>query len=320
MIIKSSKKSMNMKNIYEKFGIFIVLIVMGAILSFMTPNFLTTINLLNIIRQISFIAIIGFGVTIIIITTGIDLSSGSVVGLTSVVVASAAHPGQFPLVVTILIGIGVGALAGLVNGTIVAKGKIPPFIATLGMYTSARGAASLYSDGRPIGDLKESFIYIGAGKFLGIPVPIIILVVVLIITHIMMTQTRFGRHIFALGGNEQAAIISGINVNRVKILVYMYAGALASIAGLVLTARISSGQPGLGLGFELDAIASAVIGGTSLTGGVGSVFGTMAGALVIGVINNGMDLLQINAYWQQIVKGLIIVAAVLIDRLKNSRG
>lgn len=306
--------------IYNKFGIFVVLIFMVVVLSFLTPNFLVTNNLLNIVRQISFIAIIGLGVTNIIITTGIDLSSGSIVGLTSVIVASAAHPGQFPLIVTILIGLLVGATCGFINGITIAKINIPPFIVTLGMYTAARGAASLFSDGRPINNLKDDFIFLGAGKVFSIPVPIIILLVVAVITHIMLTQTRFGRHIFALGGNEQAAIISGISVIKVKILVYSYAGLLASLAGLVLTARISSGQPGLGVGFELDAIAASVIGGTSLSGGIGSVFGTIVGALVIGVINNGMDLLHINVYWQQIVKGFIIVLAVIVDRLKNSKG
>lgn len=309
----------SLAKIYNRFGIFLVLLLMVVILSFLTPNFLATNNLLNIIRQISFIAIIGFGVTIVIITTGIDLSSGSIVGLTSVYVASAAHPGQFPLIVTVLVGLAVGAICGLVNGIIIAKANIPPFIATLGMYTAARGAASLFSDGRPVSNLKDDFVFLGAGRIIGIPVPIIILLIVVVLTHIMLTQTKFGRHIFALGGNEQAAIISGINVNRIKILVYMYAGALASLAGLVLTARISSGQPGLGVGFELDAIASSVIGGTSLNGGIGSVFGTIAGALVIGVINNGMDLLHVNVYWQQIVKGAIIVLAVLIDRMKNAK-
>lgn len=310
----------NVRGIYEKFGIFIVLIMLVVLLSFLSPNFLTTHNLLNIARQITFIAIIGFGVTIVIITTGIDLSSGSIVGLTSVIVASAAHPGQFPFIVTILIGLLVGLVCGLINGIIVAKAGIPPFIATLGMYTAARGFASLYSDGRPINGLKPEFIYLGAGRPLGIPVPVIILIIVAIITHLLLTKTRIGRHIFALGGNEQAAIISGINVNKIKMVVYAYAGLLASLSGLVLTARISSGQPGLGVGFELDAIASAVIGGTSLSnGGVGSVFGTITGALVIGVINNGMDLLNINTYWQQIIKGAIIVLAVTLDKMKNRK-
>lgn len=305
--------------IYRKYGIFLVLIMLCTMLSFLTPNFLDTTNLLNIVRQITFIAIIGFGVTMVIITTGIDLSSGSVVGLTSVIVASAAHPGQYPLVVTIAIGLLVGLGCGLFNGLVVAKVGIPPFIVTLGMFTAARGFASLFSDGRPINDLKPEFIFLGSGKVLGIPVPVLILLLVAAVTHLILTKTKFGRHIFALGGNEQAAIISGIDVNKVKILVYSYASILASLAGLVLTARISSGQPGLGVGFELDAIAAAVIGGTSLSGGIGSVFGTLIGALVIGVINNGMDLLSVNVYWQQIVKGAIIILAVTIDKMKNKK-
>lgn len=328
MVAKINKKENAFENgdfkkrlvkIYNKFGIFIVLICMMIILSILTPNFLTSKNLINVVRQISFIAIIGFGVTAIIITTGIDLSSGSIVALTSVVVASVAHPGQHSLFVTILIGLSVGLVCGFFNGIITAKAGIPPFIVTLGMYTAARGAASLFSDGRPISNMKEEFIFLGAGKVLGIPVPIIILIVVAILMHIILTQTRYGRHVFALGGNEQAAIISGISVVKVKVLVYTCAGLLSSLAGLVLTARINSGQPGLGVGLELDAIASAVIGGTSLSGGVGSVFGTFTGALVIGVINNGMDLLNINVYWQQIVKGIIIVLAVFIDKMKHNK-
>lgn len=306
--------------VYNKIGIFMVLIVMVVVLSFLTPEFLSYINITNVLRQITFIAIIGLGATAIIVTRGIDLSPGSIVGITSVVVASVAHPNQYPLVVTLLIGLLVGTLAGLINGSIVAFSGIPPFIVTLGMYTAARGAAMLYCDGRPVNDLSSSFVFLGQGKLFGIPVPVIVLVIMAIITHIMLTQTKFGRNVFALGGNEQAAIISGVNVRKIKILVYTFAGFLASLAGVLLTARIASGQSGLGVGFELDAIAAAVIGGTSLSeGGVGTIFGTVSGALVIGVINNGMDLLNINAYWQQIVKGMIIVLAVIIDSLKYKK-
>lgn len=308
---------MGLKKGYGRFGIFFVLLGIIIMMSILSENFLTYLNIINVVRQISFIALIALGVTAIIITTGIDLSSGSIVGITSVVVASFAHPGEYPLILTLLIGLLVGSSAGLINGSIIAKTGMPPFIVTLGMFTTARGLALLYSDGRPVNNLSKEFIFLGAGKVWGIPVPIIILVIVAVLTHILLTNTRLGRHIFAIGGNEQAAIISGINVNRVKIFVYAYAGFLASLAGIILTARIYSGQPGLGTGFELDAIAAAVIGGTSLSGGLGSVFGTICGALVVGVINNGMDLLGVNMYWQQITKGGIIVLAVLLDMQKN---
>lgn len=303
---------------YNRYGIFFILIALVVLMSVLSPSFLTVINIMNVVRQISFIAMVGIGVTMVIITTGIDLSSGSVIALASVVSASFAHPNTYPLVVPVLLGLAMGVLCGAVNGSIIAKAKIPPFIVTLGMMTVARGAALLYSNGKPIGNFTNEFIFLGAGKIMGIPVPIIILLFVAIITHIMLNNTKFGRHVYAIGGNEQAAIISGVNVNKVKVLVYTYASFLAALAGIVLTARISSGQPGLGVSYELDAIAAAVIGGTSLsTGGIGTVAGTITGALIIGVINNGMDLLNVSAYWQQIVKGVIIVAAVLLDQMKN---
>jgi inositol transport system permease protein len=287
--------------VLDKAGIIVVLALLIILMSFLTDKFLTPVNLVNVVRQISFIALIAIGVTSILITTGIDLSSGSVVGLTSVVVASAAHPGQYPLIVTILI----------------AYAKLPPFIATLGSFTTVRGLALLYSNGRPVNDLKDEFVYFGAGRFLGIPVPIIVLILVAVITHIILTSTRLGRHIFAIGGNEQAAIIGGINVKLVKLFVYAYASTLAALSGSLLTGRIASGQSALGVGYELDAIASAVIGGISLSGGVGSIVGTLSGALVIGVINNGMDLLNVSMYWQQIAKGLIIILAVFLDSQKK---
>ncbi|MCW3489988.1 ABC transporter permease [Dethiobacter alkaliphilus] len=304
-------------NLYDKAGVLIVLLALVILMSFLSDRFLTTLNIINLVRQISFIALIALGVTCVIITTGIDLSSGSIVGLTSVVVASYAHPNEYSLVVTLFMGLSVGIAAGLINGFLVAKVGLPPFIATLGMFTSARGLAMLYSGGRPVSGIKPEFVFLGAGQVFGIPVPIIILIVVAVAMHIMLNKTRFGRYIYAIGGNEQAAIISGVSVSKVKIAVYALAGFLASLAGVILTARISSGQPGLGVGFELDAIAAAVIGGTSLTGGLGSVMGTLSGALVIGVINNGMDLLGVSMYWQQITRGMIIVLAVFLDMQKR---
>ncbi|MHB8073256.1 ABC transporter permease [Desulfosporosinus fructosivorans] len=316
---ESSSYKTRLRKGYEKFGIIAILFGITILMSILSDRFLTSANIINIIRQVSFIAIIALGATAIIITTGIDLSAGSIVGITSVVVASYAHPGQNSLIVVLFVGLAVGTIAGLVNGTLIAKTGIPPFIVTMGMYTTARGLALLYSDGRPISNLSPNFIFLGAGHVLGIPVPIIILAVVAILTHFLLNNTRLGRHIYAVGGNEQAAVISGINVNRVKIFVYAFAGFLASLSGLILTARIYSGQPGLGVGFELDAIAAAVIGGTSLNGGVGTVIGTICGALVVGVINNGMDLMGVNMYWQQITKGGIIVLAVLLDMQKNRK-
>ncbi|HYF83220.1 MAG TPA: ABC transporter permease [Clostridia bacterium] len=301
----------------RKYGIFLIFIGMLILMSVLSPSFFKVRNLLNIVRQMSIIAIVAMGVTMVIITTGIDLASGSVIALVSVMTAKFAHPNTYPLIVPLLIGLAVGAGTGLVSGTIVAKGKIPPFIATLGMMTAARGVALLLSDGKPIGDFTKEFEFIGGGHILGIPVPIIILFLVAVISHILLNNTKFGSYVYAIGGNENSAVVSGVNVDKYKMLIYSYAGLLSAVAGIILTSRISSGQPGAGQGFELDAIASAVIGGTSLSGGIGTIPGTIIGALIIGVLNNGLDLLNVSAYWQQIVKGAIIVGAVLLDERKN---
>jgi inositol transport system permease protein len=310
----------------RKYAIVFILLGMLIAMTFLSEAFLTPRNLLNIVRQISVMGLIAIGVTMVIITGGIDLSSGSVLALAAVVSTSLAQrldwseikfPGlDVPVLVPILAALAVGAVCGLINGSLIARFKIPPFIATLGMMTIARGFALIYSE-RPVSGLKDSYNYIGQGEPFGIPVPIVILAVVAIGAHVMLNNTRFGRHIYALGGNEQAARISGINISRVKIGVYTIAGLLAGLSGLVLSSRIGSGQPGLGVGYELDAIASAVIGGTSLSGGIGTIWGTIVGALIIGVLNNGLDLLNVSAYWQTIVKGSIIVVAVIIDERKN---
>jgi inositol transport system permease protein len=310
----------------RKYAIVVILLGMVVILSIASPAFLQPRNLLNVVRQISVVGVIAIGVTMIIITGGIDLSPGSVVALVTVIAASfaqradwsgAKYPGlELPLIVPILAALAVGGLCGTINGTLIAKFKIPPFIATLGMYTVARGFALIYSD-RPVSGLKPSYNYIGQGEILGIPVPVIILVVIAVAIHLVLNNVRFGRYIYAIGGNEQAARISGLNIGNLKIRIYALAGLLYGVSALMLSARIGSGQPGLAVGYELDAIAAAVIGGTSLSGGVGTIWGTMVGALIIGVLNNGLDLLNVSAYWQTIVKGSIIVAAVIIDQRKN---
>ncbi|MFN8439305.1 MAG: ABC transporter permease [Caldilineaceae bacterium] len=339
-LAKSQTKEGNrdwLHNFIRKYAILLIFIAMFIAMALLTDAFLSPRNLLNIVRQISVVGLIAIGVTMVIITTGIDLSSGSVLALSAVIVASLAQqpdwhdakfPGlQLPVLVPIIVALLVGAICGWVNGALIAGFRIPPFIATLGMMTIARGFALIYSN-RPVSGLTDTFNYIGQGEIfkvmpvsgqtdMGIPIPILILVVVAVLAHIMLNNTRFGRHIYAIGGNEQAARISGLNVARIKIGVYTIAGLLSGLAGLVLTSRIGSGQAGLGVGYELDAIASAVIGGTSLSGGIGTIWGTMIGALIIGVLNNGLDLLNVSAYWQTIVKGSIIVIAVIIDERKN---
>ncbi|UFJ42681.1 ABC transporter permease [Brevibacillus humidisoli] len=305
-------------HILSRYGMLFILIALIILMAILSPTFFTTGNLLNIVRQMSVIGIVAIGVTMVIITTGIDLSSGSVIALVSVIVASFAQPDSSVLL-AVAIGLGVGLLTGAINGTIIAKGKIAPFVVTLGMMTAARGAALLFSGGRPIGNLSEPFQFIGQGAILGLPVPIIIFALVGFVSYLQLNKTKFGKYVYAIGGNEQAAIIAGVNVEKYKILIYGYAGLLSSIAGIILTSRIASGQPTAGVMYELDAIAAAVIGGTSLTGGIGTVGGTIIGALIIGVMNNGLDLLNVSSYWQQILKGAIIVTAVLIDARKNRK-
>ncbi len=315
---KSGISKRKVKLNLQRYGMALVFLVMVVLMSILSPYFLEPRNLLNVVRQISIIAIVAFGVTMIIITTGIDLSSGSVIALVSVVSASFAHPNGYPLFVPILLGLFVGALTGLINGVLVAKGKLPAFIATLGMMIAARGLALIYSDGRPITGFSQAFNFIGRGYLFNIPFPIYILALAAIASHVILKHTKFGKYIYAIGGNEQAAIISGINADKYKIMVYSYAGLMTGIAGILLTSRLSAGQPTAGVGYELDAIAASVIGGTSLSGGIGTIPGTIIGALIMGVLNNGLDLLHVSAYWQQVVKGLIIVGAVLMDKQRRS--
>jgi inositol transport system permease protein len=313
---------------YSILLIFLGLAVVIAILS--GGVFLRVNNLLNVLRQISVIGIIALGVTMCIITAGIDLSSGAVVAMVAVVVASllqsadamdrlfaGGHP--WPVGPVIVIGLALGAFIGFVNGLMISKLKIPPFIATLGMMTFARGWAFVYSQGRPRGSLIDEFQVIGQGSILGIPNPAIVLLVCVAITYVILEHTLWGRYTYALGSNLQAAVVSGIKTDRYLVMVYTFAGLLAAVAAIVLTARIGSGQPGLGLGYELDAIAASVIGGTSLAGGLGSAQGTLIGALIIGVMKNGLDILNVSADYQQVARAVIIVVAVTIDVRKNVR-
>ncbi|WP_297987892.1 ABC transporter permease [Anoxybacillus sp.] len=322
-VVRKEKTSVSSKvklfHVLNKYGMLFILIGLIILMSILSPTFLTTGNLLNIVRQMSVVGIVAIGVTMVIITTGIDLSSGSVIALVSVVVASFAHPDTYPVFIPILIGLGLGLLTGVINGTIISKAKIAPFIVTLGMMTAARGAALLFSDGRPIGNLSDSFKFIGQGMVLGVPVPIIIFALVGVVSYISLNKTKFGKYVYAIGGNEQAARIAGVNVDKYKIFVYGYAGLLSGLAGIILTSRIASGQPTAGVMYELDAIAAAVIGGTSLAGGIGTIGGTIVGALIIGVMNNGLDLMNVSPYWQQILKGVIITVAVFIDSRKNRK-
>lgn len=315
----------------SKYSILLILVGLVIVVAILSGGVSLRIsNLLNVLRQISVIGIIALGVTMCIITAGIDLSSGAVVAIVSVVVASLLQSADamdrlfkggspWPIGVVLPIGLGIGIAIGFINGAMITKLKIPPFIATLGMMTFARGWGFVYSEGRPRGSLVDSFQVIGQGSILGVPNPAIILLVCVAITYVILQHTLWGRYTYALGSNLQAAVVSGIKTDRYLILVYTFAGFLAAVAAIVLTARIGSGQPGLGLSYELDAIAASVIGGTSLAGGLGSAGGTLIGALIIGVMKNGLDILNVSADFQQIARAIIIVVAVTIDMRKNVR-
>jgi len=303
----------------NRFGILLALVVLGTALSIIKPHFLSWTNLVNIARQISINGILAIGVTFVLLTGGVDLSLGSVVALTGVVAAHFAHPEEYPLVIPVAMGIFVGGACGAVNGAVVTCGGVPPFIATLGMMTAARGLALVLSGGRPVSNMSRAMQRI-AGDWGGIPIPVLILTAVALAAWWFLRNVRLGRHIFAVGGNENAARAAGINVRGVKLFAYTVCGALAGLAGVVLAARITTGQPNAGIAYELDAIAAVVIGGTSLSGGIGGVGGSVLGALLMGVIGSGLDQLNVSSYYQQIVKGLIIVGAVWLDRWRRGSG
>ncbi len=305
-------------------GIALIFEVLGWVLR--GQSFLgNSSRLLIIILQVSTVGLLAVGVTQVIITTGIDLSSGSVLALSAMVAASLAQEsgysravfpalGDLPIIVPVAAGLLVGAIAGLCNGTLVTLGRLPPFIATLGMMVTARGLARLYTHGRPISMLSDPFTAIGEGSR-----PVFIFLVVAAIFHVALRYTRYGKYTYAIGGNIQAARVSGINVTRHLMIVYTIAGALSGLAGIIMAARATSGQAGMGMSYELDAIAAAVIGGTSLSGGIGRITGTVIGTLILGVMTSGFTFLGVDAYIQDIVKGLIIIAAVMADQFRRRR-
>lgn len=303
----------------RQFGTLIGLVFLVIILWILTPHFMTISNLLNVVQQTSINAIIAVGLTFVIITAGIDLSVGSILAFSGVVLASVLNAGM-PVPIAMLAGLGVGLLCGIVNGLLISYGRLPPFISTLGLMSVARGAALLYTHGRPISGFTNGFRYLATGEILHIPMPVIIMVIVYLIAHFVLTRTIFGRYTYAIGGNEEAAILSGVNVKFYKTMVYGLCGVLSGLAAIILTARLNSAQPIAGIMYELDAIAATVIGGTSLMGGEGRVTGTLIGALIMGVIRNGLNLLGVSSFVQQTVIGSVIIIAVLIDMaLKRQR-
>jgi inositol transport system permease protein len=301
------------RNLLHRFGLLLVILLVGLFLSLSTDSFMSVANLTNVARQVSINGILAVGVTFVLLTGGVDLSLGSVVALSGVACATFAHPSDHSVFVPIAVGLLTGAACGLVNGTLVTLGGVAPFIVTLGMMTIARGLALIFSGGRPVADMSNELTAL-AGDFFGIPIPMLCFAGVAAAAWFFLSNFRLGRHIYAVGGNENAARAAGVPVEQVKLFTYGLCGLLAGLAGVVLAARITTGQPNAGQAYELDAIAAVVIGGTSLAGGVGTITGTLLGVLLIGVINNGLDLQGVSSYYQAVIKGVIIVGAVWLDR------
>ncbi|GAB3484163.1 ABC transporter permease [Marinomonas epiphytica] len=314
-------RQINYSEILNKYGMLIILILLFAGLSLKIDGFASLRNVFSILEQVSMFGIIAIGVTFAIVTGGIDLSPGAVVALASVVGATivTGTEGYGMAIFAFGAAMFVGSICGLINGTITAYGRIPPFIATLGMMTMARGVAQLVSNGRPVDASSDAFTSIAEGSLFGVPGLVVIYILVALVCHIMMSRMSFGRHVFAIGGNVNTAKICGVNVEVTLLKVYILAGALAGLAGAMLTSRAYAGNPTFGNMWELDAIAAAVIGGTSLAGGVGSVPMCIVGALIIGVMNKGLNMLGVDPYWQQIIKGMIIIGAVLLDAQKRKK-
>ena len=301
------------RNLIHRFGLLLVILLVGMGLSLATDTFLSVANFTNVARQISINGILAVGVTFVLLTAGVDLSLGSVVALSGVACATFAHPGNHTVFVPIAVGLLTGAACGLLNGVLVTRGGVAPFIVTLGMMTIARGLALIFSGGRPVADMSNEMTAL-AGDIWGIPIPVLCFAGVALAAWFFLQNFRLGRHIYAVGGNENAARAAGVPVERVKLFAYGLCGLLTGLAGVVLAARITTGQPNAGQAYELDAIAAVVIGGTSLAGGVGTITGTLLGVLLIGVINNGLDLMGVSSYYQAVIKGVIIVGAVWLDR------
>lgn len=304
------------RNLLHRFGILIVILLIGLGLSVCTETFLSLSNLTNVARQVSINGILAVGVTFVLLTAGVDLSLGSVVALSGVACASFAHPGEHTVILPIAIGLLTGAACGLTNGMLVTRGAVAPFIVTLGMMTVARGLALIASGGRPVSNMSQELTNL-AGDFIGLPIPLLCFAGVALLAWLFLRHFRLGRYIYAIGGNEHAARAAGISVTNVKLFAYTLCGVLAGLAGVVLAARTTTGQPNAGVAYELDAIAAVVIGGTSLAGGVGTITGTILGVLLIGEINNGLDLLSVSSYYQAVIKGVIIVGAVWLDRRQS---
>jgi ribose transport system permease protein len=313
----------------KRFQSVLALVLMVIALALMTDKFFTVDNSLNVLRQICANLCLSIGMTIIILSGGIDLSVGSMLALSGAVAAGLLKNGivipgtdvfiEVTVAGAILAGLIVGTALGWFNGFVITRFRLPPFVATLGMLSIARGLTMLWTGGFPITRLGDSFGYMGSGHCIGIPMPVLISAALIALFVLLMKRTRFGRNVYAVGGNEKAATLSGLNVSRIKLLVYTLGGLLSGVAGLLVTARLDSATPNAGLSYELDSIAAVVIGGTSLNGGRGSIMGTVLGCLIIGVLNNGLVLLEVSPFWQQVIKGVVILVAVAVDKMGSKK-
>lgn len=306
------------KGLLNQMKSFTALILLGLVFTVLSSNFLTTNNLVTVVQQSSYIAILAYAETMVIITGGIDLSLGSILAVSGVAVGKLILMGV-PVWAAVLGGLLTGAACGLVNGFVVAKMKLVPFIATLGMQNIARGIAYVLTNSLPVSGLSEDLYFIGGGSVGIIPVPVIIMLALALVFAFVLNKCAFGRRVYAVGSSREAARLSGIDVGKVEIMVFTIGGLLAGLVGVILTSRVLSSQPNAGIGYESDAIAAAIIGGTSPSGGSGTILGTVIGALTIAVLKNGLNLLKVNPFWQQIAIGIVIIAAVFIDRLRKSK-
>ena len=306
----------------DNMGIIIALFALCFILSInpiTRKSFLTMKNVFNVLRQISSNLFLACGMTMVIILGGIDLSVGSIIALSGCIAAGGVARYNMPLFAAILLGILVGLFVGICNGLVISKTTIPAFIVTLATMNITKGLAYVYTGGSPVRVVTKEWQFLGAGYIGSVPTPVVLLIIVLIVTGLIMNKTKMGRYIYAVGGNAQAARFSGIKVSRVKFFVHAYSGLMAGLAGVVLASRMYSGQPTAGDGAEMDAIAAVVVGGTSMSGGSGKIGGTIIGGLIIGVLNNGLNLLNVNSFWQYVVKGTVILLAVFIDYIKSRK-
>lgn len=301
------------------FNISLILLAMCVVMTFASDSFLTSRNIFSVARAFSYIAIMAMGECLVIITAGVDLSIGSVFGVAGVVATLGMTKWGLGIGPGIVLGVLIGIAFGLFNGFLITKNKLPPFIATLGNLSIARGLCYVLTKGYPVMNLPKNFLILGQGYIGPVPIPVILMLIVAIVLSIFLNKTVTGRRIFALGGNEEATRLSGVNITRLKLLVYSIAGALAGFAGIVTASRLGLGQPTAGFGYELDAVAAVIIGGASLAGGVGTMSGTIIGAAIMGVLRNALVLLNVSAYWQQMVIGIVIIVAVSVDQLRKSQ-